>query len=124
MPLPSIFASLKSTFSTLESSLPQGSNARRQQFQSHCSLVDAYASNAAAILTRCGTLSQFIVDSIGIKSQDTAHAQNNVMLQMSHTTVEDSASIKAITVVTLIFLPASFIAVSEFPTHVSYLRTC
>jgi hypothetical protein len=50
-------------------------------------------------------LSQFIVES-------TAHTQNELQLRLNQVTVQDSASIKVITVLTLIYLPASFVAVS------------
>jgi hypothetical protein len=74
--------------------------------------MSAYATNSETILKRCGNLSQFIVYSMGIKNQQTAHKQNQLMIRMNHLAVEDSASIKAITVVTLVYLPASFVAVS------------
>ena len=75
------------------------------QLASYSSLIDSYLLNADVLLRRCGALSQFIVES-------TAHTQNEFMARIAQTTVQDSASIKVITVVTLLYLPASFVSVS------------
>lgn len=104
--LPSIFASLKSITKTLgESAAVGSSNPYQDRIASYSSLVDSYSANVDVLLRRCSSLSQFIVES-------TAHNQSELQLRLNQVTVQDSASIKVITVLTLIYLPASFVAVS------------
>jgi hypothetical protein len=74
--------------------------------------MDSYSSNVEVLLRRCSTLSQFVVNSVGIKNQVNAQTQNELMLRINRVMVRDSTSIKVITVVTLVYLPASFAAVS------------
>ena len=57
-------------------------------------------------------MSQFVVNSIGIKNQVDMQTQNGLMVRINQLMARDSASIKVITVVTLVYLPASFVAVS------------
>jgi len=86
----------------------------RRQLSHYSSLVDSYASNTLALQVKCASLLQFVVDSIGINNQLTAQKQNELMIKMAQTTVNDSECIKIITIVTLLYLPASFVAVSSF----------
>jgi hypothetical protein len=46
---------------------------------------------------------------------------NDHLLTLTKDTVEDSATVRAITLVTLIYLPASFISVSGYHYHKSKL---
>lgn len=50
----------------------------------------------------------------GLNTQSNAH-----LLTLTKDTVEDSATVRAITLVTLIYLPASFISVSDYHYHIS-----
>ncbi|KAH8744637.1 hypothetical protein BGZ57DRAFT_778841, partial [Hyaloscypha finlandica] len=112
-PLPAIFAHHKSIFRLvdmkLQSTIPF-ENRHRSQLSYCSSLVDSYAANTATLQGKCANLLQFVVDSIGINNQLTAQNQNMLMIRMAQTTVNDSASIRTITVVTLLYLPASFVA--------------
>jgi len=115
-PLPSIFAHHKSIFRLLDRNFQrtaQIENKHRSQLSYCSSLVDSYTSNAATLQSKCASLLQFVVESIGINNQLTAQNQNLLMIKMAQTTVDDSASIKTITIVTLLYLPASFVAVSR-----------
>jgi hypothetical protein len=84
----------------------------RTQLASYSSLVQSYSVNIEVLISRCRTLSQFVVNSIGIRNQVNTQTQNEVMLRINRVLVRDSASIKVITIVTLVYLPASFVAVS------------
>lgn len=100
-PLPSIFASLRTLLETLETTLPELSShdtPYKSQLASCSSLIKSCESNVGYLLHQCNALSQFIVES-------SSHTQNGLM-------VNDSQSIKLITILTLVYLPASFIAVS------------
>jgi hypothetical protein len=44
---------------------------------------------------------------------------NDHLLTLTKDTVEDSATVRAITLVTLIYLPATFISVSDYHYHIS-----
>jgi len=70
----------------------------KSQLASYSSLIKSYESNVEYLLRKCNALSQFIVESA-------SHTQNGLM-------VNDSQSIKVITILSLVYLPASFIAVS------------
>ena len=116
--LPSILAHQKSIFRLLNDKLKNTTtfeNRHRRQLSHYSSLVDSYASNTLALQGKCASLLQFVVDSIGINNQLTAQKQNELMIKMAQTTANDSECIKIITIVTLLYLPASFVAVSSFP---------
>ncbi|KAE9378266.1 hypothetical protein N431DRAFT_461799 [Stipitochalara longipes BDJ] len=104
--LPAIFSSLNLLFSTLEttmsSSLSLGSP-YKTQLALYSSMIHSYHSNVSVLLRRCSSLSEFIVES-------TSHTQNGLIVRMAEASVKDSASIKVITIVTLAYLPASFVA--------------
>lgn len=51
-----------------------------------------------------------------IKLRDTIALQDsNIMLTLTHKTIHEGKSMKAITIVALVYLPASFTAVSKRP---------
>lgn len=50
---------------------------------------------------------------LDLKSQATAKEINDNILELTKDTVDDSATVRVVTLVTLIYLPASFVAVSK-----------
>lgn len=70
----------------------------KSQLASHSSFIKSCESNVGYLLHQCNALSKFIVES-------SSHTQNALM-------VNDSQSIRVITILTLVYLPASFVAVS------------
>ncbi len=48
---------------------------------------------------------------LDLNSQGTARDINDNMLRLTKDTVDDSAAVKIVTLVTLVYLPASFVAV-------------
>lgn len=60
---------------------------------------------------------------LNLKNQATSVDINNNMLSLTRDTVDDSATVRVVTLVTLIYLPASFVAVSELhmPYHSMYI---
>ena len=57
---------------------------------------------------------------LDLKGQATAQVISDNMLNLTKETVDDSTSVRIVTFVTLIYLPASFVAVS---TGIMYLNT-
>jgi hypothetical protein len=53
-----------------------------------------------------------LANTIDIKNQEDSAKLNTHLYNLTQDTVDDSATIKVITVVTLLYLPASFIGVS------------
>lgn len=51
-------------------------------------------------------------DTLSLKNQDISVQQNNQLYELAQSSARDSFSIRAITVLTLIYLPFSFVAVS------------
>ena len=49
---------------------------------------------------------------LGLKGQITAQVISDNMLNLTKETVDDSASVRIVTFVTLVYLPASFVSVS------------
>lgn len=52
-----------------------------------------------------------LADGLNLKNQETAADINAHLLRLTRETVDDSATIRAMTLVTLIYLPGSFVAV-------------
>jgi hypothetical protein len=48
---------------------------------------------------------------LGLKNQDTTVGINNKMLKLTNETFDDNATVRVVTLVTLIYLPASFVSV-------------
>ena len=54
-----------------------------------------------------------ISDTINLKSQHTSETMSSVMLELSKSSTEDSTAMRVITLVTLVYLPSSFLTVSR-----------
>jgi hypothetical protein len=81
----------------------------RRSFERRCELT-------------AGSFLQLAV-ALNLKSQSTAVKINRNIWSLTKDTVDDSATVRLITIVTLIFLPASFVTVS--PHMISYAsRLC
>jgi len=69
--------------------------------------AQSYRQNVLYLLERSRTTSQTIVDLLNLQNQRTTQV-------MAHSSMEDSKDIRVITLVTLVYLPSSYIAVSVF----------
>lgn len=54
---------------------------------------------------------------LSLKNQDTTVGINNKMLKLTNETFDDNATVRVVTIVTLIYLPASFVSVSVIVTR-------
>ncbi|KAF7593744.1 hypothetical protein BBP40_010920 [Aspergillus hancockii] len=120
LPLQAIFRSFGKTLSVLQ----QGNNALRdcsivhpaswqsmkQLLDNYDHSVDAYSQGASFLQSRAATTAQLISDTFAFKSSDTAQRQTIYMLDLTRKTVDDSTTVRVITIVTLIYLPSTFMA--------------
>lgn len=61
---------------------------------------------------------------LNLKGQTVANEINDKMLQLTSEAFEDNATVRVVTLVTLIYLPASFVSVSHtIFMHISVLTT-
>jgi hypothetical protein len=77
----------------------------------------AYMRNAKFLADRLTSMSQLISDGLALKSQYASQEQNVHLTALSEATMRDSATIRVITVATLIFLPTTFVSVSQLRLH-------
>ncbi|OCL04849.1 hypothetical protein AOQ84DRAFT_109095 [Glonium stellatum] len=120
LPLPAIFASLSktittleklnSTFSTRTGAQQAETNAMADLLENYRSQLDAYNENATFLLKRSGGTAQQLADTLAFKNQYVAQSQSGYMLKLTMSTVDDSATVRVVTLVTLVYLPFSFMA--------------
>ncbi|KAL6714394.1 hypothetical protein ACLMJK_007817 [Lecanora helva] len=119
--LPPIFQSLMRTIDKL--------NAFVDMFRIHCNtsteeqravketlenykiMVEEYSQNALFILSKVRASSQLLLDTLNLKHQRIAQKTSESTLTINNSAASDSATVRVITVVTLLYLPATFIAV-------------
>ena len=88
-----------------------------QLFANYINQADAYTQNVSFLYTRAGRTAQLIADTLSFKNALTAQDQSRYMLSLTSSTVEDSTTVRTITIVTLIFLPSTFVAVSSISNN-------
>ena len=74
----------------------------------------SYRLQALYLQKRAQSTAQSILDSLNLGFQQLAQTQNNNTLLMARSAREDSVAIRAITLVTSLYLPFSFVAVSIY----------
>lgn len=77
----------------------------RETLDNYRSKIGAFDRNAEFLLSRIRSTTQLVSDTIALKSQNTSEDMSDHMLK-------DSTTIRVITLVTLVYLPSSFVAVS------------
>ena len=123
--LPSIFQSLIDSIGVLDAfndalqgdgSISSEDHKNTQEIlQNYVAMAAAYNSNAVYLLQKIQGTAQLLADTLNLKHQQTAQRTSENTLALNDAAVKDSATIRVITVVTLLYLPASFIAVSTHP---------
>jgi hypothetical protein len=73
----------------------------------------ACASNTSALLTKCERAVQLLDRVLNLKSQQIAEQQNTNILALTKSTVDDSATVRVITAITLVYLSCTVVAVSH-----------
>ncbi|KKK18963.1 hypothetical protein AOCH_004602 [Aspergillus ochraceoroseus] len=77
--------------------------AMRQLLTNYSSMVNSYAQGAWSLQARAARIAAHITDTLSFKDAYVAKRQSDLMLR-------DSTTVRVITVVTLIYLPSSFMA--------------
>ena len=87
----------------------------QELLQNYITMVAAYNGNAEFLLSRIQGTAQLLADTLNLKHQQTNQRISEHTLTLNDAALKDSATIRVITVVTLIYIPANFIAVSILP---------
>ncbi|KNG82886.1 hypothetical protein ANOM_007533 [Aspergillus nomiae NRRL 13137] len=120
LPLQAVFRSFDKTVQTLH----KANNALRdcgtlhhlswhkmdQLLDNYESHADAYLQAASFLQSWTTTTAQLIADNLSFNNSYTAQQQSDYMLSLTSSTVDDSSTVRVITVVTLIYLPSTFMA--------------
>lgn len=119
--LRTILHSVRKTFEVLQTANTSLSDAHAlrhaerigtsQLLDNYLNQVDAYTHHVTFLHIRAGRTAQLITDTLSFKNALTAQEQSKYMLSLTSSTVEDSTTVRTITIVTLIFLPSTFMAV-------------
>ena len=83
----------------------------QETLQNHSRAAVAYLQNATFILQKIRATAQMLSDTLIMKHQQTAQDISKNTLALNNRVVQDSGTIRVITIVTLLFLPGQFIAV-------------
>lgn len=78
-----------------------------QKFQ-----LSSYIQHFNLIHTRLTRITEAIRDSIALRSSDHAAIESDNMRHLTYQSIREARTVKAIALVTLIYLPATFVAVS------------
>lgn len=116
-----IFSSLQKVFQALHGgndalaarNITQQSDTHsmKQLLNNYVNMVDAYNQQASFLKSRTACLAVSITDTLSFKDSNTAKRQSEYMLDLTLSTVDDSTTVRVITIVTLIYLPFTFMAV-------------
>lgn len=74
--------------------------------------AQSYKTQSLYLHKRCQSTAQSVLDSLNLGHQQLAQSQSRNTLVMARSAREDSVAIRAITLVTSLYLPFSFVAVS------------
>lgn len=80
-------------------------------------MANDYIRNAVFLLDKIRGTAQLLSDTLNLKHQQTSQNISENTLALTNSAVRDSATIRVITVVTLLYLPATFVAVSSLVQH-------
>ena len=124
--LPPIFQSLMQVIQTLQTTSDafqadgtvsdETHKVTQETLQNYSRAAEAYLQNATFVLQKIRATAQMLSDTLGMKHQQTAQNISKNTLALNNRVVQDSATIRVITVVTLLFLPGQFIAVRLLST--------
>lgn len=73
--------------------------------------VEGFADEVLSLMSRCGSTARLLRDRLEFKDRLETQKQSEYILQLTHSTVDDSATVRVITVITLVYLSFSVVAV-------------
>ena len=86
--------------------------ATHEVLQNYATMAAAYSQNATFLHDKIHGTAQLLSDTLNLKHQKIAQSVSENTLAFTNAAVKDSATIRVITIVTLLYLPATFVAVS------------
>ena len=86
--------------------------ATQEFLQSFAAMAAAYSQNAIFLRDKIRGTAELLSDTLNLKNQMFAQRMSANTLELTDAAAADSAAIRTITVVTLLYLPATFVAVS------------
>jgi len=136
IPIPNMIQSLLSTLSSIKDMNDklgnQGEFAKTSYHLASClSRLQSYCATAEVLQKRIENMTKFLADALNVKNQEIAVANqkiaakhqeiaadnqkiaadsNKSLVKLTRDTVDDSSTVKTITMITLVYLPASFIS--------------
>ena len=87
-------------------------SATQEVLQNYRTVAAAYSRNAIFLRDKIRGTIQLLSDTLNLKYQRIAQTISENTLALNNAAVKDSATIRVITVVTLLYLPATFVAVN------------
>ncbi|EED16088.1 conserved hypothetical protein [Talaromyces stipitatus ATCC 10500] len=73
-------------------------------------MVNGFDDNLQYLISRLGSISSLLSNTISLKNENTSNQVSNSMLKYNRFTVDDSATVRVITLVTLIYLPPTSVS--------------
>ena len=132
MPLPYTFDNLIQSVQTLKAFHNELRNKEWSSCEDHkvaqeilCNYLvttKAYSENAKFLLGKLRCTAQLLSDTLNLKHQQAAEGISRNTLMLTDASKRDSATIRAITGVTLLYLPTTFVAVSHESERHSHLK--
>ena len=89
----------------------QDHSATQEFLQNYITVTAAYSRNAIFLRDKLRGTIQLLSDTLNLKHQQISQNISENTLALNNAAVKDSATIRVITVVTLLYLPATFVAV-------------
>jgi hypothetical protein len=87
------------------------------------SMTTAYRDNTAVLLVKCTSTLGVLNSILNLNNQRIAQQQNDRVFYLTTSTVDDSATVRVITAITLVFLSFTAVAVSEINSIVVHALT-
>ena len=88
--------------------------------QNYITVAAAYSRNATFLRDKIRSTIQLLSDTLNLKHQKIAQTISENTLALNDAAVKDSGTIRVITVVTLLYLPATFVAVKFFSGSIAW----
>jgi hypothetical protein len=75
--------------------------------------VASFENNATFLLRRCSNTAQLLTETVDFKTKRDQEIQTASTYELTHLTLDDSATMQVITIITLVYLSSTSIAVRQ-----------
>lgn len=86
----------------------------------HANQIASYSEHLQVLLKRCNSTAKLLEQLVASKNQKLSREQNEYILTLTKSAADDSAAIRVITVITLIYLSSTVVAVSLCTIKLKY----